>query len=183
MVYRRFRRNFGRQPVRPTRMTVRIIVLLVLAATLAPVALRGGEYLAAQAAGAAAGIALALWGASRTKFVRDGGALFYLPHTYTGLAVSALILGRIVYRFAQLYPAGGLSPPGSPALDAQAAMVKSPLTVGLFFVLIGYYVCYYGRVLWKSRRVSPADLEAPAAASDPASEGLLPGQIEESDRQ
>jgi hypothetical protein len=183
MVYRRFRRNFGRQRVQPTRMTVRIIVLLVLAATLAPAALRGGEYVAAQAAGAAAGIALALWGASRTRFIRDGGALFYLPHTYTGLAVSALVLGRIVYRFVELYPAGGLSLPGTSTPDAQAAIVKAPLTVGLFFVLIGYYVCYYSRVLWKSRRLTAADLEAPATASDPASEGLSPGQIKESDRQ
>jgi hypothetical protein len=167
MVYRRFRRNFGRQPVRPTRMTVRIVILLVLAATLAPVALRGGEYVAAEAVGAAAGIALALWGASRTKFLRDGDALFYLPHTYTGLAVSALVLGRIVYRLVEL---GGFPVPGSSTPDAQAAMVKTPLTVGLFFVLIGYYVCYYSRVLWKSRRITPADLEASATPPDSASE-------------
>jgi hypothetical protein len=170
MVYRRFRRNFGRQLLRPTRMTVRLVILCVLAVTLAPAALRGGGYAAAEAVGAAAGVALALWGASRTRYLRDGERLFYIPHTYTGIAVSALVLGRLVYRLVELYPAGGFAMPGSSAPDAQAAMVKSPLTLGLFFVLIGYYVCYYSRVLWKARRITPADLEASPTPPDSASE-------------
>jgi hypothetical protein len=168
MVYRRFRRNFGRQLLRPTRMTVRLSILCVLALTLAPAALHGGGYAAAEAVGAALGVALALWGASRTRFVRDGERLFYIPHTYTGMAVSALLLGRIVYRFVELYPSG-LPVPGNSATDGQGPMVKTPLTAGLFFVLIGYYVCYYGRVLWKSRHLTPADLEASATPPEPAS--------------
>jgi hypothetical protein len=162
MVYRRFRRNFGRQPLRTTLMTVRTAILIVLAAVLAPVALRGIAYAAAAAAGAAAGVSLALWGASRTRFVRDGGRLFYIPHTYTGIAVSALVLGRLAYRFVSIYPSGEAAP------GAPSAMVQTPLTLGLFFVLIGYYVCYYGRVIWKSKRITAADLEAPPPASESA---------------
>jgi hypothetical protein len=162
LIYRRFRRNFGRQLVRPTAMTVRMVMLLVLAVVLSRTALRGAGYAAAEVAGAAAGAALALWGASRTRFVRDGERLFYIPHTVTGIAVSALLLARIVYRLAGLYAAGGFPPSGSMAPDARAGMVKTPLTLGLFFVLIGYYVVYYGRVLWKSKRITPSDLEASA---------------------
>jgi hypothetical protein len=150
-------------------MTVRLIILCVLAVSLAPAALRGGEYAAAEAGGAAVGIALALWGASRTRFLRDGERLFYIPHTYTGIAVSALVLGRIVYRSIELYPSG-FTVPGSSAPDTQGPMLGTPLTVGLFFVLIGYYVCYYSRVLWKSRRITPTDLEASATPPDSASE-------------
>jgi hypothetical protein len=45
-------------------------------------------------------------------------------------------------------------------------MVKSPLTVGIFFVLAGYYVWYYGWVLWKSKHLRAEDTESasPAAA-------------------
>jgi hypothetical protein len=44
-------------------------------------------------------------------------------------------------------------------------MVRSPLTLGLLFVLIGYYVCYYSLVLWKSKQIKPEDIEvAPVAA-------------------
>jgi hypothetical protein len=168
MIYRRFRRNFGRQLLRPTRMTVRMVILLVLAGTLAPAALRGREYLLAEIAGAAAGVALALWGASRTRFVRDGERLFYIPHTYTGIVISVLVLGRIAYRLLELYPAGAFPVPGNPSAPDSGAMAKAPLTAGLLFVLIGYYVCYYGKVLWKSKRITPADLEAPAASSSAA---------------
>jgi cytochrome b561 len=179
MVYRRFRRNFGRQPVRATRMSVRMVILLALALTLAPAALRGAEYAAAEALGAVAGAALAFWGASRTRFMREGERLFYIPHTYTGIAVSALVLGRIGYRLVELYSTGGLPVPANSTPDAPAAMVKTPLTAGLFFVLIGYYVCYYGRVLWKSKRLSAADLEAAPMPPDSPPEAS-PGQIKES---
>jgi hypothetical protein len=37
----------------------------------------------------------------------------------------------------------------------------SPLTVGLLFVVVGYYVCYFSMVLWKSKRIGPEDFEAP----------------------
>jgi uncharacterized membrane protein YuzA (DUF378 family) len=41
----------------------------------------------------------------------------------------------------------------------------SPLTVGIFYVLVGYYVCYYSLVLWKSKHLKPEDIEsAPAPA-------------------
>jgi hypothetical protein len=166
LLYRRFRRHFGRQLLSPARMTLRVVLLIVLAAMLAPIGLRGGEYALAEMSGLAAGIALALWGASRTRYVREGERLFYIPHTYTGVAVSALVLARIVYRIAAVYPTGGISMPGGPG--AQGAMVKTPLTLGLFFVLIGYYVCYYSRVISKSKRITPADLEASATRSEPA---------------
>ena len=160
-LYRRLRRNFGRQPLHPTRMLVRMALLLLLAMSLVPAALRDGAYSLAGMTGAAAGVALALWGASRTRFVKDGERLLYVPHSYTGLAVSALVFGRILYRLVELYSAGGFPAPDMQSADGPNAAVKTPLTLGLLFVLIGYYVCYYGRVLWKSRRITPADIEAP----------------------
>jgi hypothetical protein len=168
IAYRRFRRNFGRQLLSPTRMTVRVVILIVLAAALAPSGLRGAGFALAEISGVAAGIALALWGASRTRFVRDGERLFYIPHTYTGIAVSALLLGRIFYRIAATYAAGGFPGTDNPSLDLRASMVKTPLTLGLIFVLIGYYVCYYSRVIWKSKRITPADLEASTTHSGSA---------------
>ncbi len=44
-VYRRLRRNFGAQALRPKTMTVRIVILLILAAILLPVALHSSEFL------------------------------------------------------------------------------------------------------------------------------------------
>jgi hypothetical protein len=177
-IYRRFRRNFGRQPLRPGRMTLRIVLLAVVACLLLPAALRSAQFLGAELAGAGLGIALGVWGAQRTRFLMHGGKLHYVPHTYTGIAVSLLFLGRLAFRLMQVY--GGAhaghvanaAAAGANAADpsqafAPASMVQSPLTVGVFFVLAGYYLCYYGWVLWKSKHLGPADIEADTAAPNP----------------
>jgi hypothetical protein len=177
-VYRRLRRSFGRQPLRPRRMTIRMVLLVVIGCALTPLAFRSVQFLSAELAGAALGIALGLWGAERTRFLMSGDRLHYVPHTYTGIAVSLLFLGRLAFRLVQMYW-GSHSPNGAyansiPAADPAQAfttgpMVRSPLTVGLLFVLIGYYVCYYGLVLWKSKHLKAEDIE-----SDSASAAALP---------
>jgi hypothetical protein len=168
--YRRFRRTFGRQPLRPGRMTLRIVLLAAVTGALLPMALRSTQYLGAELAGAALGVGLGVWGAERTRFMMYGGRLHYVPHTYTGIAVSLLFLGRLAFRVVQVY-LGGQAPYATDSVDptlafAPTSMVRSPLTVGIFFVLAGYYGWYYGRVLWKSKHLTAEDIEAasPAAA-------------------
>jgi len=176
-VYRRLRRSFGRQLLRPGRMVLRIVLITLVGSALLPMALLSAQYLWAEIAGAALGIGLGLWGAERTRFVTHGGQLHYVPHTYTGIAVSLLFLGRLAFRAVQGYAGvqashavGGANVANAPDPSlafAPASMVRSPLTVGIFFVLAGYYLWYYGWVLWKSKHLKPEDIEAasPAAAS------------------
>lgn len=162
-VYRRFRRSFGRQALRPGRMTGRLVLFAVLACVLLPMALQSAQLLAAELAGAALGIALGLWGSQRTRFLMYRGQLHYVPHTYTGIAVSLLFLGRLAFRLASQFAA---PTPQSRGFGA-STMVKSPLTVGILFVLLGYYAWYYGWLLWKSKRLQAADIEADPAATAP----------------
>jgi hypothetical protein len=159
-IYRRFRRSFGRQRLRPIRMWIRIGILTALGCSLLPAALKSGEFLFAEIAGAMAGVALGVWGAQRTRYRTYDGELHYVPHTYTGVAVSLLFIGRLVYRIAELYsmhPASGAM--AHTEGFAPPTMVRTPATVGLLFLLVGYYVCYYSMVLWKSKRISPEELE------------------------
>lgn len=163
-VYRRFRRTFGRQPLRPGRMKMRIALLAFVGVSLAPIALQSGAFVSAMMVGAACGAALGVWGAQRTRFVTVAQRLHFVPHTYTGVAVSLLFLGRLVYRLVQLY-LSPLSGPGAASVDSvagssPASMVQSPMTLGLFFVLAGYYICYYALLLRKSKHVKLQDLEA-----------------------
>lgn len=158
-IYRRFRRNFGRQRLQPTRMGVRMAILGVIGVLLASTAPRSTAFLGAAAGGALVGALLALWAAGRTRFEMHRDQLHYIPHTVTGIAVFSLFVGRMVYRIFELYSAGafaGTTPP---------SMMQSPLTLALFFVLIGYYVVYYGRLLWKSKHLTPADLQDSATAA------------------
>ncbi|HTD92056.1 MAG TPA: hypothetical protein VK663_15435 [Burkholderiales bacterium] len=167
LVYRRFRRSFGQQPLRPVRMRVRTVLLLIIGGLLLPTALRSSAFLAALLGGLGAGIALAVWGAARTRFLRDANQLYYVPHTYTGIAVSLLFLGRLVYRLIQAYGdahagGGGLDPSSQPF--GAAGMLRSPLTLSLFYILVGYYVCYYSIVLWKAKRVTAEEIGPVAPA-------------------
>jgi hypothetical protein len=173
-VYRRLRRSFGRQPLRPRRMMIRIVLLALIGCALMPAAFRSTQFLAAELAGAALGIALGLWGAERTRFLMSGEQLHYVPHTYTGIAVSLLFLGRLAFRLVQVYSGSHPSHvayanavPGADPAQAltTGSMVQSPLTVGLLYVLIGYYLCYYGLVLWKSKHLKAEDIETNSASA------------------
>jgi hypothetical protein len=177
MLYRRLRRNFGRQLLSPVRMTVRMTLLIIAGVLLARLALLSRDLLSWEAGGALIGLALAAWGASRTRFLSQNGRLYYVPHTYTGVAVSLLVLGRILYRFAQVSSAGLPAPGGAgdSAFGGGSMMMRSPLTLGIFYVLIGYYVCYYGWMLWKSKHITPADLETSAAPSNLKAEAAASG--------
>lgn len=155
VVYRRLRRNFGQQPLRPVRMRVRAVLLLVIGSLLLPSALRSIAFIAGLLGGVAVGIGLGVWGAARTRFMRAANQLYYVPHTYTGIAVSLLFLGRLLYRFIQMYAnphVRNIGAPGSGQPFGAAGMLQSPLTLGLFYLLMGYYVCYYSIVLWKAKR-------------------------------
>jgi hypothetical protein len=169
VVYRRLRRMFGRQILSPARMGLRMAVFAVLAALLLPSALRSAAFAGAALSGMAVGVLLALWGASRTRFERAGARLYYVPHTYTGIAVSLLVVGRVSFRLLQAYQVthdAGAGPPPRPPTGL-SSFVSSPLTLGLFFVLVGYYVCYFGLVLWRSKHLKAdeaADLNSPLGA-------------------
>lgn len=163
-VYRRLRRSFGRQRLRPVSMQVRMGLMLVIGGLLASTARLGAPFVEAIAAGLLAGIALAIWGASQTRFEREGAEIYYVPHTYTGIVVSLLFVGRLAYRLVLGY---GQTPGQTPGQTTLAGTLNSPLTVGLFFVLVGYYVCYYSLVLWNSRGMR-AELSAPAGSGSPS---------------
>jgi hypothetical protein len=166
-LYRRFKRTFGRQPLVPARLIVRIAIFLLIAVLLTASA---HNFVLQELGGVGLGAALALWGASRTRFETENGRRYYVPHTYTGIAVTLLFVGRLIYRIAQ--SSGALAAAGdtAPTAGPKAAM-QSPLTMGIFFVLVGYYVCYYSWVLWKSRHITAADLEVPPATRDLARDG------------
>ena len=149
-IVRRVRRTFGRQPVQPGRIWLRIGVLILAGGLVTATSLtRGAGMLEALIAGLACGAALAYFGLRHTRFEVTPEGRFYTPHTYIGLAVTLLFLGRLVYRF--LYLSGGANGMFGPDPSAAAAYSKSPLTVGIFAVLVAYYVLFYAGVLWRTR--------------------------------
>jgi hypothetical protein len=152
VLYRRVRRNIGRQRVSPVRMQWRMGILGVVGALILFASLRDIILFGAMIAGIAGGVALGWFGLRYTKFETTAEGNFYTPHTYIGLLVSALLLGRILYRFIVVYPV--MHAATQEDANPFAAYQKSPLTLAIFGIVIGYYLAYYAGVLIESRRLA-----------------------------
>lgn len=150
-IYRRARRSFGRQPVNVVRLRVRVGVLAVIGTLVLVASAVNMNLLAAMLGGIACGAVLATVGLRHTRFEATSEGRFYTPHTYIGLFVSALFIGRILFRYLTLY--------GDPQSMAQVSpnpfdlYQHSPLTLAIFGVLVGYYILFNLGVLGKSREV------------------------------
>jgi len=150
-IYRRARRSFGRQPLNVVRLRLRIGVLAVIGSLILVVSAANVNLLAALLGGIACGAVLATVGLRHTRFEATPVGRFYTPHTYIGLFVSALFIGRILFRYLTLY--------GHPQSMVQASpnpfdqYQRSPLTLAIFGVLVGYYILFNLGVLRKSREI------------------------------
>lgn len=154
-VYRRMRRSFGRQRVRDGYMWFRVGILSVVTVLLGATIARDLTVLSGLLAGIVCGAVLGYVGLRHTKFEVTPEGRFYTPHTYIGLAVSALFLGRLLYRFLEMY--NGEMPTRAAGQGLATAYQHSPFTMAVFGVLVGYYVLYYLGVLQRTRpQASPA---------------------------
>lgn len=163
-VYRRMRRSFGRQRVRGGLMWVRIALLTGLALFITIDTAGDVEVLGALLGGIACGAALGYVGLRYTQFEVTAQGRFYTPHAYIGLAVTALFLGRLLYRFLGLY--NGALPAAENGQSLAALYRHSPFTLAVFGVLVGYYVLYYAGVLQRTRPAGAPGRQIASAGSE-----------------
>jgi len=144
---RRIAANFGRQPWRPVRTGIRLgllsfaLVGLLFAAAFVP------------KAGLAVGIGL-LAGATLAGFALRhnhadivDGKPGYTPNPWIGGALSLLLVGRLVWRYAHVDIATMAS--GSAGFGQQA----SPLTLGIAATLVAFYVVNSAGLFVQMRRL------------------------------
>jgi hypothetical protein len=153
-LYRRVRRTFGPQPVAPRRMALRMALLtavgVLFLATSPFTALSYG----AAFGGLAVGVALAFVGLAHTTFDTNDRGKFYVPNKWIGLSITALFLGRLA---ARLFTVSEHAAQVAPGTSPFAGVGRSPFTLGLFFLLAGYYVAYYAGVLKRSGAQSASE--------------------------
>jgi hypothetical protein len=153
-MYLRVRRHIGRQPLQPGRLTYRIVIYCAIVLMIAAsAAMRNLSLLTGLGGGLALGAALAAVGLRLTAFETTPEGQFYRPNTYIGVGLSALLIGRLIYRLMVFYDMAQIA--GTPAGPASASLVQSPLTLLIFGLLFGYYVAYYGGVLMRSKKEKP----------------------------
>jgi hypothetical protein len=132
-------------------MTARVVLFSVIAAVMLYAYLSPIMLLAA-AAGAVPGAVLGLVGLHYTRIEATSEGHYYVPDAWIGGAVTPLFLTRLggrlvtIYRVASVASAEGVPTPMS-------GMRKSPLTLAIFFVVVAYYIVYYGGVLRRARQV------------------------------
>ena len=145
-MYSRMRRTFGRQQLTTTRPRVLVVLYPVIGALLAFMARTQPLGLAALVGGCAVGVGLGIYGLKVTRFeAAPDGLLYYTPNAQIGVALSVLLIGRILYRFA-------VAPYGAPDSAAATGIpALPPLTLLAFGPLLGYYTTYFiGLLRWRT---------------------------------
>jgi hypothetical protein len=87
-----------------------------------------------------------------TRCEKTPQGLFYTPNAHLGIALSLLLVGRIIYRFIQVYSATG-----SAGAAQQVNYTTTPLTLLIFGTLAGYYFTYAAGLLrWQRESAKSA---------------------------
>jgi hypothetical protein len=142
-IYRRLRRNIGRQKLRPTRHIVSIIILSALSLTLFSLSELLPKLLSGIGVGLAVGAGLGVIGLRLTKFETTAEGHFYTPDARIGVALTLVFLGRVIYRFWALRHLIGEAQTPPP--------FKSALTFLTFGLLAGYYIVFYAGLVRHAR--------------------------------
>jgi hypothetical protein len=157
MVWRRISRQFGRQPIRRKRMIARIVIFAVIGGLLMLGGLHDIRLAEGVLGGAIIGAALGFAGLRLTRFETDpvkGDC--YLPNPWIGAVLTALLLGRLVWRFMVLAPqmqqAQALAAHAPPGTNMTMGYQASPLTMLVIGLLVGYYIVYFTGLLVHHRR-------------------------------
>lgn len=125
-MYRRIRSHFGRQPWRPTRTIVRIVLLSVFLGLLGVLALLKPAENWGIGVGAAVGLVLGIGALRLVQVDVVDGVPGYTPNPWIGGALTALLVGRMAWRFAS----GGFSHP----------QPSSPLTFAIAATVLAFYL-------------------------------------------
>lgn len=113
-LYSRIRRMVGRQRLSRVRPWITVILFPLLVLLLASAGYARPELLLWLAGGLASGGLLAAYGLRRTQFETTPQGLFYTPHAHLGIALSLLLVSRILYRLVEVYYLGRTAPSALP---------------------------------------------------------------------
>jgi hypothetical protein len=133
-IYRRIRRNIGRQPLRPRRAITSITILSLVSVLIVGTSLQNINLPLGFGGGLLLGGLLGLAGLRLTRFETTDEGHFYTPNTHIGIVLSVLFVGRFIYQHIM---AGNAGTPQNPAMPFQ-----SPLTLFIFGLTVGYYLVY-----------------------------------------
>jgi len=152
--YSRVRRMVGRQHLSNVRPWITVCVFPILTVLLTVASIAQPMSPLALAAGIVVGVSLGVFGLRKTRFEKTPEGLFYTPNAHLGIALSLLLMGRIIYRLIQVYWASEAA--AGPHLN----YATTPLTLIIFGTLAGYYFTYAVGLLRWQRESSKAESQS-----------------------
>jgi hypothetical protein len=135
-VYRRIRRNIGRQRLRLRRIIPSLTIVSLTGFLLVALFFQETNLMLGFVSGMVLGCIAGVFGLKLTKFDTTDEGHFYIPNTRIGVALSLLLTGRLLYKFIKNRKEFDLSEHSMPP-------VQSPLTFFIIGLTVGYYVVYY----------------------------------------
>jgi len=145
--YRRIRRSFGRQQWKPTRAMIRLSVLALVFAMLVLAACFLPHVAPGIVLGAVLGAGLGVFSLRHTHAEWADGSGWYTPNPWIGGVLSAVLLGRLIWRWTQgAFSMGG----GTPGQNA------SPLTMGIAAALVVYSLVNVTGLWLRMRQLPPS---------------------------
>ncbi len=152
-IFRRVRTQFGLQPINPSRMILRMTFLALIALLFGFTGLLDIRLVQGLLAGMAGGVLIGLVALRLTRFTLDpvkGDC--YVPNPYIGATLSLLLVARLIWRYMVALPQMQESTGAAPPVHAPNYGL-TPLTLLIFGLLAGYYICYLGGLLVHHRRI------------------------------
>jgi hypothetical protein len=150
ILYRRVKRSIGFQAYHPRRLVIRSTILLLVGLLLLGVsAIHPISYIY-EAAGCLLGGVLLAMAIRWSRFEKREGTIFYRTHIWIETLVLFLFLSRFLYRMFYIFQVSGRqSSLNSSQMNMQ--YTKDPVTMGVYFLLVVYYVGYAFYVMKKSK--------------------------------
>ncbi|UQZ83600.1 hypothetical protein SK3146_02787 [Paenibacillus konkukensis] len=156
MIYRRTKRTIGLQKLVRSRLLFRTVLFAIIGCVLLYAGFLHPVNLIAAAAGLICGLVLAYYAVKHTEFEQRADGLYYRTHLWVNIAVLVLLVGRIAYRVMQMNAQAPMTDP--PAGNPMEMYGRDPLTVGIFFVLVSYYIRFFTFLLRKEKELGSASV-------------------------
>ncbi|WNR45178.1 hypothetical protein [Paenibacillus roseipurpureus] len=157
IVYRRAKRTIGFQKLATRRLTIRLSLFSLLGGIIFLLGFVHPIHFIGYGIGLAGGTYLGMTAIRHTRFEHRSDGWYYRTHLWVEITVLVLFLGRLAYRYAVI-AVTTTSAQINPADLAQ--FTRDPVTAAVFFIIVSYYVLYFGYLLRESSKLTPT---APAA--------------------
>jgi hypothetical protein len=163
IVYRRTKRTIGFQRLSRKRLMFRIIIFGILGLLILGFGFIHPISFVYDAIGLAGGIVLGIIAIRHTRFEKREEAWFYRTHLWVEITVLVLFLSRIAYRMLVIFTAAGSNNVNT---ADPSQFTKDPLTAGIFFVIVSYYVLFFGYLLREEGKLDSKMDRGPAIPNE-----------------